>query len=156
MLVLILTAALLALPATALEYQSYGEFTRAQLTQTVKMVQEVLEEESGNKALAIAERLNEAMDPSWFVVYMDKSNNFDAIMMVYGYAFKNHWMWLSNFVGAKSVVLWKDYNCDQYVNRTETNFNTQLLADPATFPSHPNALEREGLTRLQLFSQVSS
>lgn len=40
------------------------------------------------------------------------SSNSDSI--VYGYAYKNHWLWYNNFVnGADNLafVLWKDYNC---------------------------------------------
>lgn len=76
-------------------------------------------------------------------------------MVVYGYAFKNHWMWLSNFVGGRSVVLWKDYNCDEFVSKSITNLNTKQIPLPTSFNFDGNALEIEGLNSLKLYSELS-
>lgn len=95
------------------------------------------------------------MDASWYVIYMDKSNNLENIMVLYGYAFKNHWMWLSNFVESHSVVLWKDYNCDTWVEARKPNFPAGALPLPSALPLDSKALEIDGLNSLRLFSEVS-
>jgi hypothetical protein len=52
-------------------------------------------------------------DVAWNVfVFELKDPTVDAI--VYGYAFRDHWMWYNGFVnGATKLafVIWKDYNC---------------------------------------------
>lgn len=95
------------------------------------------------------------MDASWYVIYMDKSNNLENIMVLYGFAFKNHWMWLSNFVESHSVVLWKDYNCDTWVEARKPHFPVAALPLPSALPLDPNALEIDGLNSLRLFSEAS-
>lgn len=95
------------------------------------------------------------MDSAWYVIYMDKSNNFDNIMTLYGYAFKNHWMWLSNFLEGRSVVLWKDYNCDLWVDRAEIAFPAGSLPYPNLLPLPLEALEYDGLNTLKLYTEVS-
>jgi hypothetical protein len=86
---------------------------------------------------------------------MDKSNNFDNVMVLYGYAFKNHWMWLSNFVEGRSVVLWKDYNCDTWVERAETNFPTSALPLPSAINVPQQAIEYDGINSMKLLSDVA-
>jgi hypothetical protein len=64
-------------------------------------------------------------------------------------------MWLSNFVGGKSVVLWKDYNCDQYVENSIADYNTNTIPSISDFNFNSNALEIEGMNNLKLLSELT-
>jgi hypothetical protein len=47
------------------------------------------------------------------VVYITDGTNSDSV--VYGYAFRDHWMWYNGFLmndgNYVSFIIWKDYNC---------------------------------------------
>ena len=77
----------------------------------------------------ISTRLNSLWDPAWnvFIVRQDKA--YDAI--VFGYAFRNHWMWINGFPANGeptkmwAYIIWKDYNCKRwttYSNRSSGGF----------------------------------
>lgn len=89
--------------------------------------------------------LNGLWAPAWNVViiYNGKSNEkFDAIL--YGYAFRDHWMWINglsllSFSNPSStityygtILIWKDYNCKGWLT-------LNVLSDnQGTFTSNPN------------------
>jgi hypothetical protein len=51
------------------------------------------------------------------VIYEDATSS-DTV--VYGYAFRDHWMWYNGFVmddgNYVSFIIWKDYNCDGWAS----------------------------------------
>jgi hypothetical protein len=71
------------------------------------------------------------------VAYIADKSNSDSV--VYGYAFRDHWMWYNGFLMDDgyyvSFIIWKDYNCKGW---TSINFNTisnmGLNAGANTFP----------------------
>lgn len=66
---------------------------------------------------------------------------------MYGYAFRDHWIWLNEYSDMKlSVVIWKDYNCHTWVgldvpgslssaraNAFHTYITTSLNTTPALY-----------------------
>ena len=67
----------------------------------------------------LSDRLNARWNPAWNVFMMVTLSEYDAV--VYGYAFKNQWMWYNgvpnpdlgtNFIG--TIIVWKDYNCQDW------------------------------------------
>jgi hypothetical protein len=69
-----------------------------------------------NFATGFATYLNGQWDPAWnvVVVVLPDSTNSDSV--VYGYAFRDHWMWINGFQMDDgtfvSFIIWKDYNCN--------------------------------------------
>jgi hypothetical protein len=63
------------------------------------------------------------------VVYLTALTNGDSVL--YGYAFRDHWMWYNGFLMDDqhyvSFVIWKDYNCIGWI--TYDN----LVDGPSTF-----------------------
>lgn len=66
--------------------------------------------------------LNDLWAPAWNVVIILSRYspiNFDAV--IYGYAFRNHWLWINGLklytflenglIYYGSFIIWKDYNC---------------------------------------------
>lgn len=70
----------------------------------------------------ISDILNKAWDPAWNVVLISQSLGVDTVKsVVYGYAFKEHWLWLNDYTVKISVIIWKDYNCDSWINLNSAN-----------------------------------
>jgi hypothetical protein len=66
-----------------------------------------------------------------FVAYVAGSfNGFFGDTVVYGYAYKTHWMWFNGYLmddgNSVGFIIWKDYNCDTWttVNSNTLNGNT--------------------------------
>lgn len=80
----------------------------------------------------ISDALNDAWAPTWNVFVMRLYDpSIDAV--VYGYAFKNHWMWLNSYSyegNYYSFVLWKDYHCKTWNtisdSMRQTSFATSM------------------------------
>lgn len=70
-----------------------------------------------NFTTSFSDFLNNLWAPAWNTVaiyqYETKGYNYDQIL--YGYAFRDHWMWFNGFKMDDgyyvNFVLWKDYNC---------------------------------------------
>lgn len=56
--------------------------------------------------------LNELWDPAWNVLFAQLST-LTVDFVVFGYAFRFHWMWHNNYMGF-SIVIFKDYNCEEW------------------------------------------
>jgi hypothetical protein len=90
-------------------------------------------------ASAFSTELNRRWDTAWNVVvaYITDKSNSDSV--VYGYAFRDHWMWYNGYAmndgSFVSFIIWKDYNCNGW---TTINANTIALLPGngiSTFPS---------------------
>jgi hypothetical protein len=61
------------------------------------------------------------------------SNNGDSVL--YGYAFRDHWMWYNGFLMDDghyvSFIIWKDYNCITWTTHND-NAGVQSTFDAAT------------------------
>lgn len=64
----------------------------------------------------VSNYLNDLWDPAWnvVVVYVNTpGSNGDSVL--YGYAFRQHWLWLNGYKTNDdhyvSFIVWKDYNC---------------------------------------------
>jgi hypothetical protein len=68
-----------------------------------------------NFSSAFSTELNRLWDPAWnvVVVYISDGTNSDSV--VFGYAFRDHWMWYNGYPTNDgyyvSFIIWKDYNC---------------------------------------------
>jgi hypothetical protein len=77
------------------------------------------------------------------VVYTTDSTNFDSV--VFGYAFRDHWMWYNGYAMDDghyvSFIIWKDYNCNGWasINRNAVN-DMGLNAGINTFPTETRSL----------------
>ena len=77
------------------------------------------ENETGQLCTHLSDKLNAAWDPAWNVVVVRFSTSAPAYndVVLYGYAFRNHWMWFNGYTDSRiasasfSFVIWKDYNC---------------------------------------------
>lgn len=86
--------------------------------------------EYDNVAQNISNHLNTIWDPAWNVMIFNLHYNVDAV--VYGYAFRNHWLWFNGVPHPEnsslfmSYIIWKDYNCFNWikVGTTGGSFST--------------------------------
>ena len=60
-------------------------------------------------ARSISDGLGRLWDDAWNVAIV-KLDGVDVNLVVFGYAFRFHWLWHNGYYGL-SFVLWKDYNC---------------------------------------------
>lgn len=72
-----------------------------------------------NFSISFSDHLNSLWDPAWnvVVVYLYGSTNYDSL--VYGYAFRGHWIWLNGYAmidgNYVTFIIWKDYNCVSWI-----------------------------------------
>lgn len=62
----------------------------------------------------ISDYLNGLWAPAWNVVISKTTLPHDTVL--YGYAFRNHWMWINGITiptttRTLAYIIWKDYNC---------------------------------------------
>lgn len=65
-------------------------------------------------AQTISLRLNSLWNPAWNVAIAHNYPFFEVVL--YGYAFRDHWMWINAVMipsgdRALAYIIWKDYNC---------------------------------------------
>jgi hypothetical protein len=67
------------------------------------------------------------------VVYITTGTNGDSVL--YGYAFRDHWMWYNGFLMDDgyyvSFIIWKDYNCITWITHNDM-VDGQSTFDAAT------------------------
>jgi hypothetical protein len=82
-------------------------------------------------ATDFAAHLNGYWDPAWnvVIVYINThGENTDTVL--YGYAFRDHWMWLNGLAMDDgyyvSFIIWKDYNCITWyaINANDASHST--------------------------------
>lgn len=132
-------------------WQGTGNMTESNMTEIKNLIKNnaVVSADSidpFNTALqAISTRLNTIWEPAWNVVLVLNTIGNDAVL--YGYAFKNHWLWINGVaipgedVSVLSYVIWKDYNCHGWrtilpteeLNSTFTGTQQTAILS-ATFP----------------------
>lgn len=120
---------LLHQPVAALNWQGTGNFTNDNLTIIWNYIQNNLASSANGGTLQqfttqLSETLNTNWDRGWNVVttkFLSTTSIYNDVV-VYGYAYNNHWMWFNNYVDqavsskAFSFVIWKDYNCASWKN----------------------------------------
>ena len=61
--------------------------------------------------------MNTLWNPAWNVVVVILTDN-NADTVLYGYAFRDHWMWYNGYLMADgkfvAFIIWKDYNCAKW------------------------------------------
>jgi hypothetical protein len=93
---------------------------------------------------AFSTYLNDLWDPAWnvVVIYITDKTNADSVL--YGYAFRNHWMWYNGFLMDDgyyvTFIIWKDYNCVGWITHND-NIDGQ-----STFNSTTTALIQTAIT----------
>lgn len=86
-----------------------------------------------NYAVSLSNYLNGLWDPAWnvVIVYIAETTTPNSDSVVYGYAFREHWMWFNGFRMDDgrycSFIIWKDYNCDKWYT-LNNNMGTSTLA----------------------------
>jgi hypothetical protein len=84
---------------------------------------------------AFSTYLNDLWDPAWnvVVVYITDKTNADSVL--YGYGFRDHWMWYNGFLMDDgyyvTFIIWKDYNCVGWITHND-NIDGQSTFDTAT------------------------
>lgn len=136
-LLFVLTLLAFAVPALQLEWQGIGNMTESNITQVRTFINQNPLPTNGisanldNVAQNISTQLNDLWNPAWNVVVYSFSSNVDAVL--YGYAFRGHWMWfngLPNPVNSglfMSYIIWKDFNCIEWrrLNSTSIGFTSE-------------------------------
>lgn len=110
-------------PVAALNWQGTGNLDNSNMTEIWSYVDQNLGRENymgtlNYFATGLSNNLNTKWAPAWNVVVV-KIANADSYndVVLYGYAFKNHWMWHNGWTSSQisgqtfSFVIWKDYNC---------------------------------------------
>jgi hypothetical protein len=99
---------------------------------------------------AFSTELNRLWDPAWnvVVVYITDGTNSDSVL--YGYAFRDHWMWYNGFLMNDgyyvSFIIWKDYNCNGWASINHNTLTMQVYQGVNTFPTATNGLVYQFLT----------
>lgn len=127
----------LALPTLQLDWQSHGNMTESNMTQIRALIASnpvpsgAQAPEIDNVAQNVSTNLNNLWDPAWNVIIYSLNTNVDAV--VYGYAFRGHWLWFNGLPNPNNggqymtYIIWKDYNCIEwrFMNSTFTGFTNE-------------------------------
>lgn len=70
----------------------------------------------------LSNHLNDMWAPAWniVIVQIDTTTPDYNDVVLYGYAFRDHWMWYNGYIDPSiegfsfSFVIWKDYNCQGF------------------------------------------
>ena len=120
-LFLILT---LNVPVDSLDWQGSGNMSESNMTEIQTAINSnPITSATGSIVLNtiaqnISTHLNTLWDPAWNVIISKGSPGFDTVL--YGYAFRNHWMWINSVpisgttTSVLAYVIWKDYNCQTW------------------------------------------
>lgn len=118
-------------------WQAKGSFTDQNITYIYNQIDTCIANKNSGAILVsdfariISDALVAAWDPAWNV-FVTKLTNYDTDSVVFGYAFRDHWMWLNNYSSDHlSFVIWKDYNCGRYTTFSHSGYGTFDY----TFPS---------------------
>jgi hypothetical protein len=76
------------------------------------------------------------------VIKIITGGNADSVL--YGYAFRDHWMWYNGLLvddgQCVSFIIWKDYNCVGWITYNDN------LDDPSTFDGATTNLIKSAIT----------
>ena len=80
----------------------------------------------------ISTHLNSLWAPAWNVVIVSAGAAYDSV--VYGYAFRDHWMWINGVTRPGSFnklayIIWKDYNCKVWRKISDLNGASSFTND---------------------------
>ena len=119
---LLFATVLLSLIAStqAVDWQGYGNMSSSNLTDIWSFINSnaLTAFSSSNYAKFssdLSDHLNTLWHPAWNVITVKTIASSDTV--VYGYAFREHWMWYNGFKllnNVYSFVIWKDYNCQNW------------------------------------------
>lgn len=126
-----LCLALLFVAALGESWQSYGNFTDDNIT----FIRSILpgpiaafDADNTNSQIGIrsakniSDTLNAKWDPAWNVIIVQASMGVGRMKTVlYGYAFRGHWLWFNDYTNTATVIIWKDYNCDLWADVDQYN-----------------------------------
>lgn len=103
-------------------WQSYGNFTSDNITFIKTTLDNGLSRVATSSLseyllpTVISDALNTAWSQAWNVVVVGTADPLNDVVL-YGYAFRSHWIWLNNYGTTKrSYVIWKDYNCQSWAD----------------------------------------
>lgn len=118
-----------------------------------------------NFATGMSTYLNGKWGTAWNVVVVYITDIVNADTVVYGYAFRNHWMWYNGYTMQDgffvSFIIWKDYNCDHYYEFNSNippalNYDLDSAAELNTFTSEQIATWTYEEPWLAAFSYVDT
>lgn len=88
----------------------------------------------------LSTHLNNLWAPAWNVVAVYISDKTNADTVLYGYAFRDHWMWYNGVMLDSgyfmAFIIWKDYNC---INWYSHNCNTVEFDTPNRLTFYPKS-----------------
>jgi hypothetical protein len=118
---------------SCLDWQGAGNMTQDNLT-IIRTKISALDLAAQNKdfapfATTLSTELNNLWAPAWNVaiVTSDDGNNYDAVMV--GYGFNGHWFWFNGMrinSGYVSFIIWKDFNCVRWITFNPSDPNYQF------------------------------
>ncbi len=99
-------------------WQGYGNMSSSNLTEIWTFINSSISNTLTNSKYQefctnLSNHLNKTWDPAWNVYVIKSTTQRDTIL--YGYAFRDHWMWYNGYTLDGLIILgfiiWKDYNC---------------------------------------------
>ena len=114
----------LTIPALSVNWQGTGNMSGSNMTeiQTTISNNPITSATSASQIHTIGQtistRLNDLWEQAWNVVIVKTLAGYDSV--VYGYAYKDHWMWINGVAisgdSSKELayIIWKDYNCNTW------------------------------------------
>lgn len=142
----ILFLAAILLETSCLNWQSAGNMSESNLTEIWSFINTKIRKDWTFSQIAtggslfsdfssnLSSHLNTLWASAWNVAmtYITDASNADTV--VYGYAFRDHWMWYNGYqmddgyyVG---FIIWKDYNCAGWTTFNLNTDPTYNFADP--------------------------
>ncbi len=118
------------------DWQGYGNMSSSNLTDIWSFINSNALKAFSNSdyykfTQDLSTHLNTLWDPAWNVITVKTVDTSDTVL--YGYAFREHWMWYNGFRlsgNVYSFVIWKDYNCQDWgtvgaIQKGATDFTTE-------------------------------
>jgi hypothetical protein len=145
-----LLLAILLVCANGVNWQASGNMSASNMSVVNSYIQTNFSSTYTNEALTVAAyttitdfttafstELNRQWDEAWNVVVVHINNareNVDSVL--YGYAFRDHWMWFNGYAMDDGYyvgfIIWKDYNCLAWNTIRELDFSADTTFDATT------------------------
>lgn len=117
-------------PLLSNDWQAMGNFTPSNVSYIYTTINDCITRKATSSLsissfpLTISDALNSVWDKAWNV-FVTELSDYQTDSIVYGYAFRDHWFWLNNY-GSDHLcyVIWKDYNCGQWVTFNHNGFGS--------------------------------
>jgi hypothetical protein len=117
-------------------YYAQGTFDAAMLTKISSAITTAIAANNfSTMASSISSELNTVYHISWNVIVTSPvSISTSGDTVVFGYAYKDHWLWIDNFGASNySITIWKDYNCGVALDIAYTASNLNFVSSSGLY-----------------------